>query len=205
MQDIDELLTEFRGLDGEETLKLIVEKLATMQKEQTMLQSKLSRLEHVFHKSELIVSIPAFDIVTTSKLPHLIIEANDPIAFDQNLYEVEEYNDKAYRFMGPEKLTSFSLPIERSTEKDVTITLFSEVTDGIFGSLKLYLDGAAIEHQLDANGSSAVIRFKLPSVNSNHETLLTIYSPVVFRPADIIEGSEDFRYISASLISIEVM
>jgi hypothetical protein len=205
MEDIEKVLGEFQGLDSEEALKLLIEKLARMEKEQQILQSKLSRLEHVFHQSELIVSIPAFDIVTQSKLPNLIIEASDSVAFDQNLYEIEEYNDSTYRFMGPEKITNFTLPIERSVAKDVTIKLLSEAQNGIFQGLKFYVDGNSIDPEWEPGNSSATFRFTLAPTDSQHDTLLTIYSSTVVRPADTAPGSEDFRYISASLLSIEVL
>lgn len=191
--------------DRSKLVEFLTDKFKRIESKLAELEQENRRLKQAVNNSELLYTIPEAVLVSESKLERVVISAKDVQGLNSNLYQLESYAGVQYRWLGPNRLTSFTLPVDRGSEKTLVVRLFSQVVDGVYGSLKLYVDGELIAHDFEDVDGHAQIYVKLPVSTRKQDTVVSIFSPQVFRPSELDHNSCDNRLLSVAFKSIEVL
>ncbi len=200
-----ELHEEIMKQDNDEMVEFISSKFAELYSEVERLNKKVERLSFSFEQSELLFSLPEVELLSRSKLNRVVIHASDPVSLESNMYQLEENSGTPYRWLGPKRLTKFTVPIERSQKKTVILSLLSQISDGFYGSLKLYVDGELLPHEVELSNGSAKVYANLPESNRVQDTVVALFCPEVFRPIDLDSETSDTRQLSVSFFQLEII
>ena len=107
MTDKDQIFNgmkdEFSSLRSEERAEYLLEKVAELYAIINSQQAHINKLEKAVYDSELFFNLPEVTLMTRSKLPRVLIDANDVVPVGDNFYEAEAYGGGGhYRWTGPE-------------------------------------------------------------------------------------------------------
>lgn len=182
----------------------VIEKLAMLIVKNDHLTERLKRLQQTVEKSELLFSLPEVSLHTRSKLSTLVINAEDYFAVGNNFFEIEKSDSGYYRWMGPNRLTTFILPIDRLEEKYLRIIFKSEVKKGLFSSIKIYVDGELCPFDLKRVTGGTELMAKLPVSNRVQDTVVGLFIPELFKPSELTKESQDHRLLSLAFEKLEV-
>jgi hypothetical protein len=75
----------------------------------------------------------------------------------------------------------------------------------MYPSVRLYIDGELVEHDIEQEGNQASLYVKLPPSSRVQDTLLTIFTPTLFKPCDLDPNVTDDRLLGVAYSQIEVL
>lgn len=197
--------SEMQTLSQLELVDYLAEKLSELYSVNLDLNNKLTKLDNTVKNSNVFFNLPEIEMVCSSKLPRVIIDAADPVGLDANLYPSEACADGAFRWLGPNRLTTFFAPISREVERTVILRLFAQVTEGMYGSMKIYVDGQLVKHEIEPKGKGAEVFVTLPVSDRVQDTVIGIFLPKLFKPSELKDTSTDHRKIGVAFTQIEVL
>jgi hypothetical protein len=203
IETLSEELSDYK-VKGGTASGFVIEKLGMLIVENNRLTEILKRLEQTVDKSELLFSLPEVDLHTRSKLSTIVINAEDQFAIGSNFFELEKSESGNYRWMGPNRLTTFILPIDRLKEKYLRIFFKSEVKKGLFNSIKFYVDGELYPFDLTRVKGGTELMAKLPVSNRVQDTVVGLFIPELFKPSELTKNSQDQRLLSLAFEKLEV-
>jgi len=178
-------------------------------KKMAALEDKVAYLENLVSASDVIMQSAGDLLVNSATLQKLQLGPTTGLEFNVNAYQAEEYEGVEYCWLGPNLVTTFELPLDRSQTRTVSLNFYSECVPGLFGALKYYVDGDLVQHEpvpdvlRETNAAHAVSFEVLPS-NSNRETKISMFAPHVGSPMELGTNSEDKRLLSVALMSMVV-
>ena len=190
---------------GHSTADFFLDQLIQLKKENQIFSAQLKNMQRQLDKSELFFSLPEINLHSANKLETIHLTAEDCVSIDSNFYEVEFHGDKALRWMGPNRLTTFKLPINRTTEKHLRIKLYSAIKEDLWASLKLYIDGEPADYTREESSESIEILSTLKPSPTLQDTIVGLFVPVLYKPSDINPESNDHRLISFTFRGLEVL
>jgi hypothetical protein len=196
---------EMSNCSQQELTEYLAEKFSEIYSLKQELNNKMQLLSESVENSDILLTTKEVDILNRSKLPRVLIDASDPTHYDANVYPAEAYKNGSYRWLGPSRLTNFEIPVSRTEEKTVIIKLFSQVRENMYPSVRLYIDGELVEHDIEQQGNEASLYVKLPPSSRVQDTLLTIFTPTLFKPCDLDKSVSDNRLLSVAYSQIEVL
>lgn len=199
------LLDHLTELPAQEQVSFLVEKHIELSEQVKNNQKTIEELKDAINKSTLFFNIPEVNLISSSQLPRIVIGAQDPVGLDANLHSVESNGVDTYRWLGPNRLTTFSLPVNRDEEKTFIVRLCAQITEGLYGSIKVYVDGDLVEHDIELKDDKAELFVTLPATSRKQDTTVALFVPKLFKPSDFIEGSDDHRLLSVAFTQIEVV
>jgi hypothetical protein len=202
---LEAMKAEMNNLSKEELVAYMAGKFSELHTSNIQLTSKLEKLNSTVNNSHLFFNLSEIELVSSSKLPRIIIDASDPVGIDANLHPAEAWEHGSFRWIGPHRLTKFFIPISRNVERTLILRLFSQVTEGMYGSMKLYIDGDLVEHDIELKGNSADIFVTLPISDRVQDTVFGIFLPKLFSPSELSEELSDSRVLGVAFTQIEVL
>jgi hypothetical protein len=75
----------------------------------------------------------------------------------------------------------------------------------MYGSLRLYIDGELVEHDIEIKGGSAEIFVTLPVSDRVQDTVIGIFLPKLFKPSEVNPEFTDSRLLGVAFTQIEVL
>ena len=210
MTDKDEIFNgmkdEFSLLRSEERAEYLLEKIAQMYMLTQSQSAYIKKLEKAVYDSELFFNLPEVTLMTRSKLPRVVIDANDVVPVGDNFYEAESYGGGGhYRWTGPERLNNFHVPIDRTKERTMRISIVNSIKPEILNSIKLYVDGDLINYDFEKRNEGIELIASLPTSSRVQDTLVSLFIPHLFSPSDIKPESSDNRKLGIAFHKMEVM
>jgi len=210
MTDKDEIFNgmkdEFSSLRSEERAEYLLEKIAQMYMLTQSQSAYIKKLEKAVYDSELFFNLPEVTLMTRSKLPRVVIDANDVVPVGDNFYEAESYGGGGhYRWTGPERLNNFHVPIDRTKERTMRISIVNSIKPEILNSIKLYVDGDLINYDFEKRNEGIELIASLPTSSRVQDTLVSLFIPHLFSPSDIKPESSDNRKLGIAFHKMEVM
>ncbi|WP_282146560.1 hypothetical protein [Alteromonas stellipolaris] len=210
MTDKDEIFNgmkdEFSLLRSEERAEYLLEKIAQMYMLTQSQSAYIKKLEKAVCDSELFFNLPEVTLMTRSKLPRVVIDANDVVPVGDNFYEAESYGGGGhYRWTGPERLNNFHVPIDRTKERTMRISIVNSIKPEILNSIKLYVDGDLINYDFEKRNEGIELIASLPTSSRVQDTLVSLFIPHLFSPSDIKPESSDNRKLGIAFHKMEVM
>ena len=202
---LESLKEEMQKLSQAELTNFIAEKFSELYSLEADLVNKLDKLNKAVENSNLFFNLPEIELISSSKLPRVIIDAADPVGLDANLYPAEAHANGSFRWFGPNRLTKFFAPISREIERTFILRLFSQVTEGMYGSIRIYIDGDLADHDIEIKGGSAEVFITLPISNRVQDTVIGIFSPKLFKPSELNIEFTDDRLLGVAFTQIEVL
>lgn len=202
---LDSMKSDMEKLSQSELVEYLADKFSELYLLNTELNEKISKINDTINNSHLFFNLPEVELVSNSKLPRVLIDAADPVGLDSNLYPAESYAQGSFRWLGPNRLTTFYAPISRDVERTIIIRLFAQVTEGMYGSMKIYVDGDLVEHDIELKGKGAEVFVSLPTSDRVQDTVIGIFLPKLFKPSELNEGSTDHRKMGIAFTEIEVL
>lgn len=202
---LESMKVEMQKLTQAELVDYLAEKFAELYSINSEVSNKLNKLNKAVENSNLFFNLSEIELVSSSKLPRVIIDAADPVGLDANLYPAEAYAEGSFRWLGPNRLTKFFVPISREVERTFILRLFAQVTEGMYGSMKIYIDGELVKHEIEVKGGSAEVFVTLPVSDRAQDTVVGIFLPKLFKPSELTEGSTDHRKMGVAFTQIEVL
>ena len=184
----------------EELVEQLVERVEAVEAQNVLLQATLE-------KSELFFTVPELQLMSANKLPSVEILASGVTQRDSNMHGLEQ--DDAgieYRWLGPGRITNYRLPVDRSQRRDLKITFKSEISQGFFESLRLYVDGVlqSFDQAAWQDDDGTVILATLETSKRAQDTLISVLTPEPLQPSDLVEESTDDRPLSVAFVSLEI-
>ncbi len=210
MTDKDEIFNgmkdEFSSLRSEERAEYLLEKIAEMYMLTKSQSAYIEKLEKAVYDSELFFNLPEVTLMTRSKLPRVVIDANDVVPVGDNFYEAESYGGGGhYRWTGPERLNNFHVPIDRTKERTIRISIVNSIKPEILNSIKLYVDGDLINYDFEKRNEGIELIASLPTSSKIQDTLVSLFIPHLFSPSEIKHESSDNRKLGIAFHKMEVM
>jgi hypothetical protein len=202
---LESMKEEMQKLSQAELVDYIAEKFAEVYSLNTSTTNKLIKIDKAVDNSNLFFNLPEIELISNSKLPRVLIDAADPVGLDANLYPAEACASGSFRWLGPNRLTKFLAPISREVERTFVLRLFSQVTEGMYGSLRLYIDGELVDHDIEIKDSSAEIFVTLPVSDRVQDTVIGIFLPKLFKPSELNAELTDNRLLGIAFTQIEVL
>ena len=148
---------------------------AGLLKQMAALEDKVAYLEKLVSASDFIIQSAGDLLVNDATLQQIKLGPKTGLQFNANSYQVETFGDVEYCWLGPSRITTFELPVDRSQKRTVTFNFFSECLPGVLGALKYYVDGDLVQHEsvpdaLRGAGAAHAASFEVLPSNSNRET-----------------------------------
>ncbi len=203
--DYSKLLSDCVVASNPEITKKLIDKVAILEEKQKAFEKKLELMEKMFRESEFLITNEELQFATSNQLEHIVVRAIDSVSHGDNMYPIEEGSSGVYRWVGPDRLTKFELPINRTKDKTLILRLISEIEEGVYKSIKIYVDGILCNSDYTAKKGVMEIVTTLPRVQKSRDTLIGIFSPRLARPCDINSSSKDMRKVSVAFKEIEVV
>lgn len=204
---INEMMNEFENQESSKSkIDYLFSKVAELKQFQENISSQLSNLNNQLENSELFFSMPEINLMTRSKLPHVVIEAGDVVPIGDNFYQAEPFGDnKHFRWTGPDRVNNFFVPIDRSIERTIRFKLVNAIKPEIISSIKMYIDGKLVKTDIEKNDSIyELITFLEPSERVQ-DTLVSIFIPHLFSPSELDDTSDDNRKIGIAFYELEAV
>ncbi|WP_338456287.1 hypothetical protein [uncultured Alteromonas sp.] len=210
MTDKDQIFNgmkdEFSSIRSEERAEYLLEKIAEMFMVSKSQSAYIAKLEKAVYESELFFNLPEVTLITRSKLPRVVIDANDVVPVGDNFYEAESYGGGGYyRWTGPERLNNFHVPIDRTEEKTLRISIVNAIKPEILNSIKLYVDGDLISYDFEKRNEGIEIVASLPVSSRVQDTLISLFIPHLFSPSEVKPESSDNRKLGIAFHQLEVL
>lgn len=205
MLEKTDFIKEMEKLPQVELIAYIAERFAKIDSLEIELKNKIDKIDNAIENSNLFFNLPEIELVSNSKLPRVMINATDPAGLDANLYSVEAHANGSFRWLGPNRLTKFFAPISREVERTFILRLSAQVTEGMYGSMKIYIDGELVAHDIEIKGSAAEVFVTLPPSDRVQDTVIGIFLPKLFKPSELTPEAEDSRLLGVAFSEIEVL
>ena len=210
MTDKDQIFNgmkgEFSSHRSEERAEYILEKVAELYATIKSQQAHINKLEKAVYDSELFFNLPEVTLMTRSKLPRVLIDANDVVPVGDNFYESEAYGDEGhYRWTGPERLNNFHVPVDRTQEKTLRISIVNAIKPEILNSIKLYVDGDLVSYDFEKRNEGIELIAALPASSRVQDTLISLFIPHLFSPSEVKPESSDNRKLGIAFHKLEVL
>ncbi|GAB2191901.1 hypothetical protein MAH1_35100 [Sessilibacter sp. MAH1] len=203
--DYSKLLSDCLVANDPEAMTVLIDKVTLLEEKQKALEEKLALMDRIFRESELLVNNEELQLSTSNLLGHIVLRAIDTVAHGDNMYAIEEGKSGVYRWVGPDRLTKFELPIDRSEDKTLILRLISEIEEGVYKTVKIYIDGVLCECDYSAKKGVMEIVANIPKCQKSRDTLVAVFCPRIIRPCDINPDSKDLRKVSVAFKEIEVV
>lgn len=201
-----EMKEEFSSLPSENRAEFLLDKLATLTATLHSQESYIKELEKTVQDSELFFSLPEVNLMTRKKLPRVVISANDVVPVGDNFYSAEEFGSTGhFRWTGPERLNNFHIPIDRTSERTIRISIVNAIKPEILSSIKLYVDGDLITYDYEKRNKGVELIATLAPSSRVQDTLVSIFIPHLYSPSEIKPDSTDKRKLGIAFHSMEVM
>ncbi|WP_370256159.1 hypothetical protein [Marisediminitalea sp.] len=166
----------------------------------------IEKLQKSVLDSELFFSLPEVTLMSRSKLPRVVISAGDVVPVGDNFYASEPFgNNDFFRWTGPERLNNFHVPIDRSEERNLRLSIVNAIKPEILRSIKLYIDGELVSYDIEQRGEGVELITVLPACNRTQDTLVSMFIPHLFSPSEVNSESTDNRKLGVAFHQLEVM
>ncbi|MEO9945798.1 hypothetical protein [Paraglaciecola sp.] len=204
---LNQIQKELQNLtSSEDRTNYLLEKLATIMVSAKQTDKELSQLKSLINKSELFFSLPEVTLLTRSKLPHVLISAGDAVPIGDNFYEPEAIGTgKHIRWTGPDRINTFHVPIDRTEEKTLRLTLHAAIKPEIFSSIKLYIDGKLAKPSIEQRETGVELIISLNSSDRVQDTVISMFIPHLYSPKDIDPASSDGRKLGVAFNQLEIV
>lgn len=210
MTDKDQIFNgmkdEFTSLLSEERAEYLLQKIAELYTLTESQQVYIQKLEKTVFDSELFFNLPEVTLINRSKLPRVVIDANDVVPVGDNFYEAEAYGGGGhYRWTGPERLNNFHVPVDRTQEKTLRISIVNAIKPEILSSIKLYVDGELVSYDFEKRNEGIELIAALPVSSRTQDTLISLFIPHLFSPSEVKPESSDNRKLGIAFHKLEVL
>lgn len=201
MKTIDDYLTKDTEEAPEDTVQ------AGLLKQMAALEDKVAYLEKLVNASDFIMQSAGDLLVNDATLQHVKLGPKAGLEFNSNSYKVEAFDGVEYCWLGPNKITTFELPVDRSQTRTVTLNFYSECMPGLFGALRYYVDGELVQYELVPDalreaGAAHAVSFEVLPANTKRETKISLFAPHVVSPMELGTNPNDKRLLSVALMSM---
>ena len=123
---------------------------------------------------------------------------------DDNMYGLEQSDvGLSYVWTGPDPKTVFVVPVARGREKLLRLRFLSAIDDSFLETMKVYVDGKVIEHQLEFDGECNNVVVTLAKIDTNSATEFEIDLGCTISPAEQGKG-EDQRKLGLAIVGYSV-
>lgn len=202
---ISEISKEFVSLEGTQKTTYLLEKIAELYIVVKNQQQKIDDLERSIQDSELFFSMPEVTLINRSKLPRVVLKAGDVVPISDNFYEAEPFGDGEHiRWTGPERLNNFHVPIDRTQERTLRLSIVSTIKPELLNSIKLYVDGELVVFDIESRNEGTELIATLPPSIRVQDTLISMFIPHLFAPSELDPSSSDNRKLGVAFRQLEV-
>jgi hypothetical protein len=210
MSDTNEIFEgmtkELASLTPPEKVSYLLSKIAELYTVTNSQRKQIDQLTKTVEDSELFFSLPEVTLISRSKLPRVIINAGDVVPVGDNFYEAEPYGDGGHiRWTGPERLNNFYVPIDRSQERALRVSIVNTIKQEILSSIKIYIDGDLVNYDFEPRGQGVELIATLPPSKRTQDTLVSMFIPHLFAPSQINSQSTDNRKLGVAFHQLEVL
>ncbi|MAV75010.1 MAG: hypothetical protein CL691_00080 [Cellvibrionales bacterium] len=199
-------INDLKNKDAAAVIPYLVEKLSELYALADKYQTKIELMQAQLEHSELFFSLPEVLLMSRSKLPYVLINAGDLVPPGENFYEAEAYGGVGHiRWTGPDRINNFHVPVDRSSERIMRLKIAAAIKPQVITSIKLYIDGQLITYEIEQQDNMFELIATLPVVDRVQDTLISLFVPYLFSPADVDTSSSDNRRLGVAFHQLEVM
>ena len=199
-------MNDLKSKDATAVMPFLLEKLSELYLLARKSQTKIESIQDQLENSEFFFSLPEVILMNRSKLPHVVINAGDLVPPGENFYEPEAFGEDGHiRWTGPDRVNNFHVPIDRGSDRIMRLKIASALKPEVISSMKVYIDGQIAAFDIDQKDNMFELISPLPVVDRVQDTLISIFVPHLFSPAEVDTTSTDNRKLGVAFYQLEVI
>lgn len=200
------MMSEVAEINPNEKVEYLISKIAELYTLSDKQQAIIGKLEHALRDSELFFNLEEVTLMSRSKLPRVLVCAGDVVPVSDNFYAAEPLGDSDYfRWTGPERLNNFHVPIDRSVERTLRISIVNSIKPELIRSIKLYVDGELTSYEIERRDNGVELITSLSESDRTQDTLVSMFIPHLYSPSELDSSSTDSRKLGVAFHKLEVI